>query len=217
MVPTLVVGDDAVIEWTLICEYLDETHPDPPLMPASALERARARLWPKMIDDGLHEGVAAISFAGMFRERMRAMTPEQREIRFKDNGNARRGAQIRATYELGARAPQVEQAVVGFDRLFARLEATLGEGGPWIAGDRLTLADIALMPYVARLEFMGLLDCWIGERPLVGAWWGRARRHPSFIAGIAEPMTEAELGEMAPHGPTIRADVEQQLRAARAA
>lgn len=213
VVPTLVVDDDVVTESTLICEYLDERYPDPPLMPTGALDRARVRMWPKMIDDGLHEGVGAISFAAMFRERMRAMTPEQREGRFRNNGNARRGAQIRATYELGARAPQVEQAVIGFDRLFGRLETTLAERGPWIAGDRVTLADIALMPYVGRLHYMGLLDCWTRDRPLVRAWWDRAREYPSFVAGIAAPMPQAELDEMALHGPSIRAEVTEYLSA----
>ena len=31
------------------------------------------RLWSKMVDEGLLEGVTAISFSAMFRERMRSM------------------------------------------------------------------------------------------------------------------------------------------------
>jgi len=41
VVPTLVHDGTPVIESTLICEYLDDTFPDPPLMPKHPAERAR--------------------------------------------------------------------------------------------------------------------------------------------------------------------------------
>jgi len=43
LVPLLVDGEVAVTQSMAIIEYLDETHPQPPLMPADALGRARVR------------------------------------------------------------------------------------------------------------------------------------------------------------------------------
>jgi maleylacetoacetate isomerase len=43
LVPTLVNGDDVVTQSLAICEYLDETHPEPPLLPQDAAGRARVR------------------------------------------------------------------------------------------------------------------------------------------------------------------------------
>ena len=43
LVPTLVDGDRAFTQSLAIIEYLDETHPTPPLLPADALGRARVR------------------------------------------------------------------------------------------------------------------------------------------------------------------------------
>src|SRR3954453_14942273 len=63
VVPTLVHDDKPVIESTLICEYLDETFPEPSLVPLDAWQRSRMRLWSKMVDEGLHEGVTEISFS----------------------------------------------------------------------------------------------------------------------------------------------------------
>ena len=80
--PTLVHDGTPVIESTLICEYLDETFPDPPLMPKDPAERARMRLWSKFVDEGLFDGATELSFSAMFRERMRNMPPELREKRF---------------------------------------------------------------------------------------------------------------------------------------
>ena len=76
VVPTLVHDGKPVIELTLICEYLDDDLPEPPLMPADPWQRTRMRLWSKIVDEGLHEGVTEISFSAMFRERMRMMPEE---------------------------------------------------------------------------------------------------------------------------------------------
>jgi maleylpyruvate isomerase len=43
LVPTLVDGDRVLTQSLAIIEYLDETHPTPPLLPADALGRARVR------------------------------------------------------------------------------------------------------------------------------------------------------------------------------
>jgi maleylpyruvate isomerase len=43
LVPTLVDGDAAFTQSLAIIEYLDETHPAPPLLPADAAGRARVR------------------------------------------------------------------------------------------------------------------------------------------------------------------------------
>jgi glutathione S-transferase len=75
VVPTLIVDDKVLIESTLICEYLDDTFKDFPLMPTNPHGRASVRRWSKMVDEGLHEGVGEISFSAMFRERMKAMSP----------------------------------------------------------------------------------------------------------------------------------------------
>jgi maleylpyruvate isomerase len=43
LVPTLVEGEQAFTQSLAIIEYLDETHPTPPLLPADAVGRARVR------------------------------------------------------------------------------------------------------------------------------------------------------------------------------
>src|SRR6185369_14220539 len=90
IVPTIVHDGKPIIESTLICEYLDETFPEPPLMPKDPLGRTQMRLWSKMVDEGLHEGITEISFSAMFRERMKNMTEVQRQGRFRNIGDPRR-------------------------------------------------------------------------------------------------------------------------------
>ena len=134
VVPTLVHDGKAVIESTLICEYLDETFPEPPLVPNDPGERARMRLWSKAVDEGLHEGVTEISFSAMFRERMKNMPADKRETRFRNIGDPRRRDRFKSTYELGVRSPFVLHAIAAYERAFKTLEETLAESGPWILG-----------------------------------------------------------------------------------
>ncbi|MGY4828694.1 maleylacetoacetate isomerase [Sphaerotilaceae bacterium SBD11-9] len=43
LIPALEVGDELITQSLAIIEYLDETHPEPPLLPADPLGRARVR------------------------------------------------------------------------------------------------------------------------------------------------------------------------------
>ena len=215
VVPTLVHGDDVVTESTLICEYLDELYPNTPLLPDGAAMRAEARRWAKLADEGLHEGVAEISFSAMFRERMKHMTAAEREIRFANVGDPRRRDRFESTYRDGAQSAWVSYGVAAFERCFARMETTLADGREWLSGQAPTLGDIALMPYVARLAYLGLLPLWLAERPGVAAWWARVEQWRGFREGIAEPMLLHELTEMAEHGPSICNDLATTLQGLR--
>jgi ganglioside-induced differentiation-associated protein 1 len=204
VVPTIVHDGNAVTESTLICEYLDDVFPEPRLQPTDPIRRQRMRLWSKAVDEGLHEGATEISFSAMFRERMRNMPGEIREARFRNIGDPRRRDRFKSTFELGVQSPFVLYAVASYERAFATLEADLAKGGPWILGDRVTLADINFMPYVARLDYLGLLGVWFDGRPRITSWWERAREWPSFKRGLEDRITEAEFMEMRTHGPKIR-------------
>jgi glutathione S-transferase len=205
VVPTLVHDGKPVIESTLICEYIDQTFAHAPrLIPADPWRQRRMRLWSKMVDDGLFEGVTEISFSAMFRERMKNMPEETRRARFRNVGNPRRTDRFKSTYEHGVQSPFVVHAVAAYERAFKMLELTLAEGGPWILGADPTLADINLMPLVGRLDYLGLLDLWTQDRPRVRQWWAQAGAWPYFKSGLSDLISKAEFAEMRIHGPKIR-------------
>jgi len=206
LVPTLVHDGRVVIESTLICEYLDEcARGGPQLMPQDPWLRSRMRVWTKMVDEGLHDAVTEISFSAMFRERLRHTTEPLRRARIDNVGDLQRRARYQSTYDLGVESPWVTFAVAAWDRAFGRLEAALQAGGPWILGADPSLADVGLMPYAARLSYLGLLDLWTAGRPAVEGWWARVREWPAFRSGLADVMPQSEVAEMARHGPSIRA------------
>ena len=54
LVPTLVVGDTALTQSMAIIEYLDETHPQPPLLPSTPEDRAWVRAIAQVIACDIH-------------------------------------------------------------------------------------------------------------------------------------------------------------------
>jgi glutathione S-transferase len=52
-VPVLIHGDNRVWESAIVNEYLEETFPDPPLLPTEPIQRAQARIWINFADTRL--------------------------------------------------------------------------------------------------------------------------------------------------------------------
>ncbi len=151
-------------------------------MPAGAYDQSRMRLWSKHIDEGVFEATREISFSAMFRDKMRSMTEEQRNGRFKNIGDPGRRVRFISTYEEGEDSVYVAQGIFAFEKMFREMEIDLASQQDWLVGD-FSLADINLTPFVARLEYLGLLDIWIAERPFVQAWWARAKIAAEFQGG----------------------------------
>jgi glutathione S-transferase len=160
--------------------------------------------------------VTELSFSAMFRERMRTMPAEIRERRFRNIGDPRRRDRFMSTYEHGVRSPFVVHGIAAYERAFKLLEETLAESGPWILGGAPSLADINLMPFAARLDYLGLLDIWIAQRPCVRGWWAKAQEWPHFKTGLRDFITEAEFAEMRTHGPKIAGGVAEIITEVRA-
>ncbi|MEQ1714682.1 MAG: glutathione S-transferase family protein [Hyphomicrobium sp.] len=204
VVPALAHDDHIVTESTLICEYLDDTFPEPRLIPADAYARTRMRKWSKAVDEGLFEATRELSFSAMFRERMRTMTEEQRQGRFRNVGDPNKRARFMSSYELGVESPYVLLAIANYETAFKDMEAALaGNPAGWLVGPSMTLADINMMPFVARLAYLKLLDVWVGDRPHTRAWWERVQKLPSFRTAISDPLTPREFDVMATSGGKI--------------
>jgi glutathione S-transferase len=210
VVPALDHDGGIVIESTLICEYLDECFPRPRLVPADPLRRAHMRLWSKAVDETLFEATRELSFSAMFRERMRSMTEEQREQRFQNVGDPIKRARLMSTYAEGVESPYVFQGVGAFEIAFDKVEQDLQARGPWLVGRDMTLADINMIPFVARLAYLDLLDVWLRERPASQDWWRRAQALPSFVASIPRKLGPEDVGTMKAFGSHIRERVAER-------
>lgn len=208
-VPTLIHDGKTIRESTLICEYLDESFPSPPLMPQEPSGRADVRLWSKTVDEGLFVGVTVFSFAAMFRDRMKEQSSEDRERRYRNIGDPERRDRYKSMFEEGLNSPYVFRAVGAYEIALKAMEEKLADGSDWLANDMFSLAEINLAPFVARLEYLTLLDLWIDERPTVAAWWHRVKERPSYRSEITETVTAEEVEEMQLAGARTKPRIEE--------
>jgi len=189
VVPTLVHDDRPIVESTVILEYLEDSFPQPALMPAGAHERAAARLWMKKIDDYLHAACGALTFAIAFRPQLLKKSREELEARFAAVPDPNLRQRQRESVLLGFEAPQIAPALRNYGKFIDDMEATLVRS-PYLAGDSYSLADVAATPYVNRAAMLTIDAIVLDNRPLVAAWFERIRARPSFTAAITDWMSE---------------------------
>jgi hypothetical protein len=143
----------------------------------------------------------------MFRDKMKAMTQEQRDGRYRNIGDPGRRARMISTYELGCQSLFVEQGIFAFEKMFGEMEETLSDGRSWLVGRNFSLADINVIPFAARLDYLTLLNVWIKDRPGVAAWWQSAKTRPSFAGAIAKRLKEDQIRAMAESGSRIKDEI----------
>ena len=196
VVPTLVDDGRVLTESTLIAEYLDDKFAEPPLKPADAFHRAEMRLYSKACDEGLHQGVAVLSYSAMFMDRLRKMPPDKLETHLSRIVDLDRRDRQTAIYRQGVDAPHVYRGTVAFEKIFQKIDKALADGRPWLIGDQFTLAEINLVPYVARIEYLNMLDIWTADRPKVVDWYRRIQARPSFKVEVVDWIKQDEWAEM---------------------
>ena len=190
VVPTLVNGGHTVIESTVIIEYLDDAYPDPSLSPETPILRALMRRWLIKPDSGLHDACGLTSFALAFRHQLKKLPPDALTGFLKKIPNEKRRSHIKSLVEKGLEAPGVGEALRSYRKAIADMAQQL-EASAWLAGNSYSLADITMLPYVIRLEHLGL-DWFWAEYPAVDDWFKRAVARPSHNA-ISDYLDQSYL------------------------
>ncbi len=152
--PALELDDGSVVcEITAICEYLEDVHPENPLIGSTPEERAETRMWSRRIDLNILEPMAnGFRFAeglALFKDRIRTIP--------------------QAADDLKATAAE-------------RLEWLDGQiaGRQWICGERFTLADVLLYCFTSFGASVGQpLDPKLGN---LTSWFERVKERPSASA-----------------------------------
>ena len=202
VVPVLVHDGHTITESTVICEYLEDTFPDEPLYPQTALERARARLWTKAVDEELHPACSAITYVVSHRHTIRRNGAQSFEEFMR--GGAQEGAAARALkwqwIEHGLAAPGAADKIRLYAAYLDKMEQALRDS-EWLVGSRFTIADVAMAPYVNRLAALSMHGLWTGGRlPRVEDWFRRVRARPTFEPAFVKWMPAALAEEMRVNG-----------------
>ena len=150
LVPLLKDGDAVVTQSLAIIEYLDETHPQPPLLTGTPVERARVRALAQDIACEIHP-----------LNNLRVLRYLVRDLKVSEDDKNR---WYRHWVETGLEA--VERQLAGS-----------ADPGPFCFGDKPTLADCVLVPQIHNAQRM---ECRLDHVPTVMRVFGECMQLDAF-------------------------------------
>ncbi len=158
-VPVLRMDGRMMAESAPICEYIEERHPDPPLMPKTAEARYEVRRLVNWFDDKFHHEVTA----KLLYERVNKKVSKQG---YPDSTNVK----------AGAKAIKFHLDYMGW----------LLDQRRWLAGDALTLADFAAAAHLSSLDYISDVD-W-NRCASVKDWYAKIKSRPAFRSLLADAI-----------------------------
>ena len=166
-VPVLVDGETVVSDSTAIALHLEQHHPQPPLLPADPELRARALLLEDWADTALAAGVrrALLQAAASDPDLRGLLLPEATPGPLKQLLSA-------VPASLGAVADTACDSLLGSaerQQLQRSLEQllVLVTGRPYLVGEALSLADLAVVAQISWLRPQGMAVPGLGDNPLL--------------------------------------------------
>ena len=177
VVPTLDHDGQIVIDSTVITEYLDEVSPAASFTPEDPVKRARMRYLMHFIDEMPAAAVRVPTFNLAFLPNFQKMTRED-FVAMAESKPLRREFMM-TMGQTGFPKAEMDAALARLRRAYERMDAEIEtSGGPWLLGKDITLADVAVMPALVRMDDLGMPD-W-QDLPRVKTWYDNIRAQPAF-------------------------------------
>ncbi|MEM8984455.1 MAG: glutathione S-transferase family protein [Pseudomonadota bacterium] len=213
VVPAMVHDGSIINESTVICEYVNEAFAGPDLAPTDPLARAQMRIWQKAVDEQLHPACGELTFVCCHRhilmrmgeEKLREFLSSTPEQSVTSTWKERKKEIVRHGFD----APGIEATIRMYDGYLFKMEEGLQQQR-WLAGDTFSLADIALTPYVNRLDMLSMSGMWVdGRLPHVAAWFDRIKAMDTFAPAFLDWCPEQLTNDLKTFGAQSWPDVKR--------
>lgn len=158
-VPVLRLDGVMMAESAAICEYIEETRPEPSLMPSDSAGKLEVRRLVGWFDDKFHHEVTS----KLLYERVNKKVMSKG---FPDSRNVKDGAKA-IKYHL-----DYMQWLLDHRR--------------WLAGDAMTLADFAAAAHLSCLDYISDVD-W-NRSEVVKDWYAKIKSRPAFRSILADQV-----------------------------
>lgn len=191
VVPSLLVAPGrSLYESSTICEYLDDIQPEPPLRPADPYERAVMRNFVRFTDEKCLPNLLILNWSLALQPGASQWTDAQLQEKLARIPTAeRREAWVRIArrpYTEDEKAAARQKLVELVDRMEAMLEGT-----HWLVGGAYSLADIAAVPFIARIDEIAPEALAPATHPRTSDWWARIRQRPAFAQARFDRFDDA--------------------------
>ncbi|MBB4956068.1 glutathione S-transferase [Agrobacterium vitis] len=179
LVPALVHDGNSIADSSVIMEYLEDIEGGGlHLRPCDPLKIAVMRAMMRYIDEVPTPAIRVPYYNLAFLPHYQAMT-EDEFIALCESKPLRREFLLKMG-RTGFGDAEMNEALERLRRGVERIAIWLKDsGGPWLMGKELTLADIAIMPVIVRMDDINLNKLWV-DFPQVRDWLDAIRATPPF-------------------------------------
>ena len=158
-VPVLRLDGIMMAESAAICEYIEETRPEPSLLPSDPEQRLEVRRLVSWFDDKFHHEVTSkLLYERVNKKMMKSGYPDSKNVK------------------AGARAIKFHLGYMTW----------LLDHRRWLAGDVMTLADFAAAAHLSSLDYISDVD-W-NSCPEVKDWYVKIKSRPAFRSILADQV-----------------------------
>lgn len=158
-VPVMKYDSRTLTESQAICEYLEEKHPEPALMPRDPEGRYEVRRLCGWFDDKFHDEVTSkLLYERVNKKIMGLGYPDSKNVKF--------GA-TRIKYHLDYMGWLLDQR-------------------RWLAGNTMTLADFTAAAHLSCLDYISDVD-W-NRSAVVREWYAKIKSRPAFRSLLADQV-----------------------------
>jgi len=182
VVPALEHDGKIIIESNVIIEYLEDSFPQTRLRPEDSGAKAQMRLWLFNSEEIAHSHVNTASHNPRHAIRLaqKPYTKEQLDRAVANCPNPIIAARFLHRQAHGVSEAEEAHAYAALDYLLDMMEKAL-IATPWLAGREFSLADIAMAPFVNRIEVLKRPEMVrAAKRPRLADWWQRVQARPAF-------------------------------------
>jgi glutathione S-transferase len=189
--PVLVHDSTAITQTSALTEYLEETFPEPALMPTDPVARWKARVWAKILNEDISPSVSLLGWHRYTRPRFGEARLAQLREQVERIPIIERREVWRSACAQQVPSEQLLYSQRKLEAVLRRMETELSHG-PWLAGPVLSLADIQLYPMIAPIA--ELLPQYLNRAatPHIGSWLDRMRALPTVEQALGSPTVKSE-------------------------
>lgn len=180
VVPVLVHDGKIIIESIDIISYLDEHFPEKPLVPENDEAKLRMQEWLDRADAAQHS-IKTLTHEFLLKDgRMNA----EQLADFLERHHNRELTEFMKVFcsEEGIPRSEVEHDLKVQHDAFVLLDTAL-KHKTWLVDETFSLADVAWIPNVRRLELMGYP---LERHPHLLAWFERIQERQSYYKGVSD-------------------------------
>ena len=187
VVPTLIDDDLPIFESTSILEYIEDKYTETNFRLANLFLRSQMRAFLVFVDVWPTPAVRTPSFQfGGLLKKFTAMSDEKfsslvkkrpLKAEFYNSFDKNKGfsdTQIFSSFDV------IVRTVKRMDEMLQKF------GGPWLLGEDYSLADMAVLPLIDRMQDLGLDGLWLNTFPSISDWLSRAQQRPATIKSYVD-------------------------------